>query len=172
STDRPTTEKLPTETLSTETLSTEKPAAEGLPTDGPPARDSWCRGPAGLALAIAGRPMAADGPRPADDPEPAEVRARPAGAGFRTPTDHSLCHGELGALEALAHRTDPVALEARNHRTHRLLAALDRHGPRCGTPAGLVVPGLLTGLAGIGHGLLRLGFADRTPSALLLAPTP
>ncbi|WP_162002369.1 type 2 lanthipeptide synthetase LanM family protein [Streptomyces sp. CB01881] len=154
------------ERLSTGTPATEKPATERLPTDGPPARDSWCRGPAGLALAIAGRPVAADGPWPA------EITARAAGAGSRTPTDHSLCHGELGVLEVLAHRTDPVAPTARNHRTHLLLAALDRYGPRCGTPAGLVAPGLLTGLAGIGHGLLRLGFADRTPSALLLAPTP
>ncbi|NEB92872.1 hypothetical protein, partial [Streptomyces bauhiniae] len=37
----------------------------------------------------------------------------------------------------------------------------------------ITTPGLLTGLAGHGLGLLRLGFADLVPSALLLrTPDP
>jgi lantibiotic modifying enzyme len=35
-----------------------------------------------------------------------------------------------------------------------------------------VSAGLLNGLAGIGYGLLRLGFAHRVPSILLLEPAP
>jgi lantibiotic modifying enzyme len=31
-------------------------------------------------------------------------------------------------------------------------------------------PGLISGLAGIGYGLLRLAFATRVPSVLLLEP--
>jgi hypothetical protein len=49
-----------------------------------------------------------------------------------------------------------------------MLAGSDRSEPVCGTPGGLGSPGLLTGLAGIGHTLLRLGFPDHTASALLL----
>jgi lantibiotic modifying enzyme len=49
-----------------------------------------------------------------------------------------------------------------------LLAALDRFGPRCATPDSVSSPGLLTGLAGIGYELLRLGFGARVPSVLLL----
>ncbi len=66
-----------------------------------------------------------------------------------------------------------AAQAARERRARQWATALDRRGPVCGTPAALAVPGLLTGLAGIGHGLLRLGFPDRTPSVLLLqTPTP
>ncbi|MDV9202269.1 hypothetical protein, partial [Streptomyces sp. Wh19] len=54
-------------------------------------------------------------------------------------------------------------------RAGALLAAADRTKPRCGTPGQVSHPGLLTGLAGIGHGLLRAGFPDRVPSMLLLA---
>ncbi|MEV8108999.1 hypothetical protein, partial [Streptomyces sp. NPDC088135] len=53
-------------------------------------------------------------------------------------------------------------------RAGALLAAADRAKPRCGTPGQVSHPGLLTGLAGIGHGLLRAGFPDRVPSVLLL----
>ncbi|HEY0636728.1 MAG TPA: hypothetical protein VGD67_03710, partial [Pseudonocardiaceae bacterium] len=56
--------------------------------------------------------------------------------------------------------------------TGRLLGSMDRYGPRCGTPDAVPTPGLLSGLAGIGYGLLRLGFRERVPSVLLLDPTP
>ncbi|MFD9890355.1 type 2 lanthipeptide synthetase LanM family protein [Amycolatopsis sp. NPDC059027] len=87
--------------------------------------------------------------------------------------DMSLCHGEAGIVEALcvlAEDGHTGAAAAVRCRVGTLLAALDRHGPRCGTPGAVPSPGLLTGLAGIGYGLLRLGFAERVPSALLLRP--
>jgi lantibiotic modifying enzyme len=87
--------------------------------------------------------------------------------------DASLCHGELGIVEALSvleRHGHAGAAEARVHYAARAVGALDRYGPRCGTPNGVPSPGLLTGLAGIGYGLLRLGFADRVPSVLLLEP--
>jgi lantibiotic modifying enzyme len=52
-----------------------------------------------------------------------------------------------------------------------VLDAIDRYGPGCGTPGAVSSPGLLNGLAGIGYGLLRLGFGDRVPSVLLLQPS-
>ena len=40
----------------------------------------------------------------------------------------------------------------------------------CGTPLGVDSPGLMTGLAGIGYGLLRLAEPARVPSVLTLEP--
>jgi type 2 lantibiotic biosynthesis protein LanM len=124
----------------------------------------WCCGAAGRALAAgAGR---------AEDP--AEAYGPHAGHGTRV-TDLSLCHGRLGAVEPviqLADRGEPAAQRLRARLTGLVLGTLAEHGPRCGTPDGVRSPGLLTGLAGIGYGLLRLGFGDRVPSVLLLQPGP
>ncbi|MDH6118558.1 type 2 lantibiotic biosynthesis protein LanM [Kitasatospora sp. GAS204A] len=132
---------------------------------------SWCHGLAGLALAVADSPLAAADPQLA----PVLDRALRGITASDPPADHSLCHGELAVLELL-HVAAPspeaaaVAEAALARRAGRLLAALEHDGPRCGTPGAVPHPGLLTGLAGIGHGLLRLGFADHVPSALLLRP--
>jgi lantibiotic modifying enzyme len=125
----------------------------------------WCTGLSGVLLADAACP----GPlAPAAVDEAVAVLAR------RGPRrDASLCHGELGiaeALSVLARRGHAGAAQARGRYAARALGALDRSGPRCGTPGGVPSPGLLTGLAGIGYGLLRLGFADHVPSVLLLEP--
>ncbi|MFI9273525.1 type 2 lanthipeptide synthetase LanM family protein [Kitasatospora sp. NPDC052896] len=130
--------------------------------------DSWCQGLPGVALAVADRPAAAADPLLAGVVE----RAVRELAGPAPSADHSLCHGELGGLELLNRLSDPMSRAVRDRRAGLLWTALDRHGPVCGTPGGLVVPGLLTGLAGIGHGLLRLGFADRIASVLLLRTEP
>ncbi len=92
--------------------------------------------------------------------------------------DLSLCHGELGIAEALTvlattgdrTRAEPVA-SVRKRRAGLLLDAFTQHGASCGTPGGVPTPGLLTGLAGIGYGLLRLGFEQQVPSVLLLEPS-
>jgi len=72
----------------------------------------------------------------------------------------------------LAASGSKAAYRARRHRAGLILDVISRHGPYCGTPGGIATPGLLNGLAGIGYGLLRLGFAERVPSALLLEPGP
>jgi type 2 lantibiotic biosynthesis protein LanM len=135
----------------------------------PPDGDlTWCQGLPGIALAIA------DSPAAMADAELAEFVANAVRlvAESGPLSDHSLCHGETGVLELLAARAcDPVAKAALDRRAGALAAALDRSGPSCGTPGGLGVPGLLVGLSGIGHGLLRLGFAERTASTLLLQPS-
>jgi lantibiotic modifying enzyme len=82
--------------------------------------------------------------------------------------DLSLCHGELGIAEVLA--AVPGCETARRRHAGLILDAIDRYGPCCGTPDGVPTPGLLSGLAGIGYGLLRLGYPARVPSALLLEP--
>lgn len=90
--------------------------------------------------------------------------------------DLSLCHGELGIADAIAVLVTTYlggdALLALRHKAGLMLDAASRHAPCCGTPGGISTPGLLNGLAGIGYGLLRLGFTKRVPSVLLLEPTP
>ncbi|WP_062344418.1 type 2 lanthipeptide synthetase LanM family protein [Herbidospora yilanensis] len=75
--------------------------------------------------------------------------------------DDSLCHGRVGRLGVpeLQEREGPS-----------VLASLRRHGARCATPGHVSTPGLLLGLAGIGHGLLRLAAPGQIPSVLLLHP--
>ncbi|MDK0519564.1 type 2 lanthipeptide synthetase LanM family protein [Streptomyces sp. ML-6] len=126
---------------------------------------SWCRGRTGVALAVLDSPAARADPA-------LSAWAREAAADIarsEPPPDDSLCHGELGVLELLRLGEPSGARTRWVERAGALLAAADRAKPRCGTPGQVPHPGLLTGLAGIGHGLLRAGFPDRVPSLLLLA---
>jgi type 2 lantibiotic biosynthesis protein LanM len=129
--------------------------------------DGWCSGTAGLLLTRGGPDgEAASAVRPAAR----LLSSRPL---LR---DLSLCHGETGIADVLtvlsAKPGGEAAAWAQRRRAGLILDAIDRHGSYCGTPGGISTPGLLCGLAGIGYGLLRLGFADRVPSVLLLEPTP
>lgn len=87
--------------------------------------------------------------------------------------NHSLCHGTLGNLELLlaaASALGDVELTAQASRiAGALLTAATSGDWRCGLPGGAQTPGLMTGLAGIGFGLLRLAEPDRVPSVLGLA---
>ena len=88
--------------------------------------------------------------------------------------DLSLCHGELGITDALA----VLGTAAGRHRMTAgfrrragfILDAVSRRTRYCGTPGAVETSGLLSGLAGIGYGLLRLGFPGQVPSVLLLEP--
>ncbi|WP_433385423.1 type 2 lanthipeptide synthetase LanM [Micromonospora sp. KLBMP9576] len=119
----------------------------------------WCHGAAGLALA--------DHVRGADTPPDEAARLLTDRALL---DDLSLCHGELGVAE-VAGLLDGDGCVARRH-AGRVLDAVERYGASCGTPGGVPTPGLLSGLAGIGYGLLRLSGAGPVPSVLLLEPTP
>ncbi|WP_344919157.1 type 2 lanthipeptide synthetase LanM family protein [Streptosporangium oxazolinicum] len=122
--------------------------------------DTWCHGRAGVRLALSDADLL-------DDPAAPPISDAPLGG-------HGLCHGEAGRLEtlsALARRGDLAAQRSLHRHTGRLLASLDAYGARCGTPRHASTPGLLDGLAGIGHGLLRLAHPEMTPSVLLLRPT-
>lgn len=89
--------------------------------------------------------------------------------------NHSLCHGDLGNLELFTvaadagHSVDAARIiDERTSRISRILDDITKRGLICGTPAGLPTPGLMTGLAGIGHGLLRIAAPDVVASVLLL----
>ncbi|MFC9256752.1 type 2 lanthipeptide synthetase LanM family protein [Amycolatopsis thailandensis] len=126
----------------------------------------WCDGLSGAALG-----QAAHLPEPGHSRDlDRTIKQLTDGAPLK---DLSLCHGESGVLEVLcvlAENGHTGAAAAVRRRTGHLLAAIDQRGARCGTPGAIPAPGLLSGLAGIGYGLLRLGFGDRVPSALLLRP--
>ncbi|MFI9010670.1 type 2 lanthipeptide synthetase LanM family protein [Actinosynnema sp. NPDC053489] len=130
---------------------------------------SWCSGLSGAVLAHCAHP---------DQPVDAHTlhvdRCLNALAVHEPLRDLSLCHGELGVVEALtvlAERGHGLAPAMQTRRAGLVLGALDQYGARCGTPGGVPSAGLLTGLSGIGYGLLRLGFPEQVPSVLLLGST-
>ncbi|GAA4933762.1 type 2 lanthipeptide synthetase LanM family protein [Streptomyces coeruleoprunus] len=127
----------------------------------------WYAGLSGTALAAADAlPLA--GIPPADAEADRWVRLLDD-AGWAD--DMSPRHGALGSMELLALLADrghDRARDALTRRTGEVLGGIDQYGHRCGTPGHVPSPGLLTGLAGIGHQLLRLAFPDEVPSVLLL----
>jgi len=134
---------------------------------GEPAVDmpaAWCSGLAGLLLARACLPAG-------DGELEAATRALDRKAVL---ADLSLCHGELGVAETFT-VLDTIsgsgtAYHARRRVAGIVLDVISRQASYCGTPGGMSTPGLFSGLAGIGYGLLRLGFAEQVPSVLLLEP--
>ena len=83
-----------------------------------------------------------------------------------------MCHGDLGNLELVllaerAGRSEPGRLM--RLLGHKLDAAAESDWV-CGSPTRAETPGLLTGLSGVGHQLLRFARPDEVPSVLLLHP--
>ncbi|WP_046565334.1 lanthionine synthetase LanC family protein, partial [Micromonospora sp. HK10] len=124
---------------------------------------TWCHGAPGIGLS---RLLLRDALGP-DDLLAGEITTAvrtTLAAGFGR--NHSLCHGDLGNLDLL--------LAAAPSSAGAPAAAVLRDGLaegwRCANPAMLASPELMTGLSGIGLGLLRLAAPDRVPSVLLLAP--
>lgn len=88
--------------------------------------------------------------------------------------NHSLCHGDLGNLELLLQASQRHDGSQWHFHVNRfaaiILESIGRGGWICGNPSKVETPGLMTGLAGIGYGLLRLAEPERVPSVLVLAP--
>lgn len=130
----------------------------------------WCHGAMGIGLGRLDTLAVLD-----DDAVRAEIAtALRATRRQGIPESHCLCHGGLGNLELLleiSRRTAGDRPPELDELAARMLDDGERHGWRCGTSRGIETPGLMTGLAGVGYGLLRL--ADpRVPSVLLLEPAP
>lgn len=136
----------------------------------PSSQHSWCHGAPGVGLARAAV-LAADPGRPelvAD-----LRRALESTESFGRHRNHSLCHGELGNLELFAAARDsavPGAGQAWRRRAAAVVGRIERDGPLCGTPGGIATPGVMTGLSGIGHGLLRIAAPAQVAPVLLLPP--
>ena len=88
--------------------------------------------------------------------------------------NHSLCHGDLGNIELLLQASQTPEYLDFGQEVKRLasiiLESTKANGWLCGIPLGVESPGLMTGLAGIGYGLLRLADPKRIPSLLTLDP--
>jgi type 2 lantibiotic biosynthesis protein LanM len=130
----------------------------------------WCHGAPGITLT---RLQAL---RQVDDPIlPSEIAAgleTTLSDGFRG--DHCLCHGCLGNVESLIQAREVLSRYPWSDHVDRIAAAIlrsiDEDGWSCGVPLGVETPGLMTGLAGIGYGLLRLAEPSMTRSILTLEP--
>jgi type 2 lantibiotic biosynthesis protein LanM len=88
--------------------------------------------------------------------------------------NHSLCHGDLGNLELLLQASEALDDSQLKRRAYcigkSILDNLHKGNWAPGIPLGVEIPGLMTGMAGIGYGLLRLAAPERVPAVLLLAP--
>ncbi len=129
---------------------------------------AWCHGAPGIGLARLGSLEFLDD---------SEIRAE-IDTALRTTLaegfggNHSLCHGDLGNIELLLQAkeafNDPaLELEASRLAT-AILRSFQKEGWLCGVPLTVETPGLMTGLAGIGYGCLRLANPARVPSLLVL----
>jgi len=133
---------------------------------------AWCHGAPGVAM---GRLMTAG--REISDETQLEI-AIAIDTTLAQPCmgNHSLCHGELGNILIASRAQDMFWREdwrrKINLRLRRVVDDLIRNGPRCGVPNGEYTPGLLTGVAGIGYGLLQLAQPHLVPNVLALEQMP
>jgi type 2 lantibiotic biosynthesis protein LanM len=131
---------------------------------------AWCHGAAGIGLSrLLCQRLVNDSLFDAEIETALRTTMR---SGFGN--NHCLCHGDLGNLELVleAARARPDLLWGRD--AERLAAgiwhSIRGEGWLCGNPLAVESPGLMTGLAGIGYGLLRCAEPERVPSVLSLAP--
>lgn len=129
---------------------------------------NWCHGSGGIGLA------ACDLYARTGEPRHLDVARRACEAGVREGFgwSHTLCHGDLGMWELLnaGARLAPAALPAdRDGWDAALLSGLEEHGPVGGWSKDAFTPGLMPGLGGIIHLLLRMHPESRLASPLLLS---
>jgi lantibiotic modifying enzyme len=131
---------------------------------------AWCHGSTGIGLARLAALRRLEDAQLRDEAETA-IRTT-IGRGFGQ--THSLCHGDMGNLDLLleAGRVlgDGSWCAASTRLAASVVESIERDGWQCGGPAGVEMPALMLGVAGIGYQMLRLALPDQTPSVLLLAP--
>ena len=130
---------------------------------------TWCHGAPGIGLARLS--MLRDG---SNDPQlEIEVMASietTLKSGFGL--NHSLCHGDFGNLELILAAGERVPRLQRERLLSMVVDSIRNDGLLTGLPLGIESPGLMTGIAGIGYGLLRQLEPTRVPSVLTLdSPT-
>jgi len=129
---------------------------------------AWCHGAPGIGLARLHGLAFLD-----DEATRSEIDVAlhtTAARGFGR--NHSLCHGDLGNIELLIEAGrrlgHPVWADMAGARARAILEHGRAGGWRSGAPFSVESPGLMTGLAGIGYGLLRLAAPSQVPSVLVL----
>jgi len=130
---------------------------------------AWCHGASGIGLARMSTLSQLDDSETRQEIHTALNTTLKDGFGH----NHSLCHGDVGNLEILW-RAGELLNSSWNVEAYRIASnvvksvALQKY--QCGTPLKVESPGLMTGTAGIGYGLLRLAEPMRVPSVLTLEP--
>ena len=142
-----------------------------FPVEGPVSyATAWCHGAPGIGLARLGT-LDELGDRATLDEIEAALQTT-LGRGFGQ--NHSLCHGDLGNAELVLQAARALGDSRWQREVSRvstsIAESLAHKGYLCGTPSSVATPGLMTGLAGIGYGLLRLAEPERVPSVLTLEP--
>jgi type 2 lantibiotic biosynthesis protein LanM len=131
---------------------------------------AWCHGASGIGLARLGA-LDVLGDQNIREEIDAALNAT---VDYGFDINHSLCHGGLGNIELLLMAARllnrPQDHEALARATAAIVASIEANGWVTGVPLGVETPGFMTGLAGMGYELLRLGEPDKLPSVLLMAP--
>ena len=134
---------------------------------------AWCHGAAGIGLSRL--TMLSDLDAQTARQEITQAVDATLAGGFGD--NHCLCHGDLGNLDFLL-QAGQCPWASRPGRTPfqrltlRILDEADQSGWRCGINKPVSTPGLMTGLAGIGYGLLRLARPETVPAVTILSPPP
>ena len=132
---------------------------------------AWCHGAPGIGLARLLCRRHLDDPLLQTEIEVALSTTLAQGFG----SNHCLCHGDLGNLEPLleaAASFDSTWATKAQQIVSGILHSIEQNGWLCGNPLAVESPGLMTGIAGIGYGLLRCAEPVSVPSVLCLAPPP
>lgn len=147
--------------------------AEGVWTDaimvGNMYQATWCHGAPGIALSrLAAWRLEGD-----EKALPVARRALEAVVARGALDNHSLCHGIVGNLEPLLVAQDLLPAEEKWAAALRegievLMVDLRSGRWRTALPGQLDCAGLMTGLSGVGYGLLRLSDRANVPSVLML----
>jgi len=131
---------------------------------------AWCHGAPGIGLGRLASLSQCHDPMMRTEIDTALDVTMKRGFGL----NHSLCHGDLGNADLLVEASIKLKSDILRERVRSLggiiLESIKSNGWLCGVPMGVETPGLMTGLAGIGYGLLRLADPETVPSVLSLAP--
>jgi type 2 lantibiotic biosynthesis protein LanM len=132
--------------------------------------NGWCHGAPGSTLARLRALRNVDSPDLRDEIHSGLATTLRKGFGW----SHSLCHGDLGNLEVLLQASEILGEERWDGEVEQVGASIlpgeGTQGWEWGTPLGVESPGLMTGLAGVGFGLIRTAHPARVPSVLVLDP--
>jgi len=139
---------------------------------------AWCHGAPGIGLSrLRAWRLTGDPARLAEAHAALATTVRALEAGLAGPGyGFSLCHGDAGNAELPLLAAEVLGEPAPALTAERVgWAGIERWGATglpwpCGVPGGGETPGLMLGLAGIGHFYLRLYDPASTPSVLLVTP--
>jgi type 2 lantibiotic biosynthesis protein LanM len=131
---------------------------------------AWCHGASGIGFSRLKSLGDLDNPEIREEIDTALGTTLERGFGHT----HSLCHGDLGNLDFIleASRTldKPLLDRLVNQLSAMVLESASCYGWLSGIPLHVEIPGLMTGLAGIGYGMLRLASPSEVPSVLMMEP--